>query len=209
MQSKSLGLIETKGFAVGIEAADAALKAANVEFLGYELSKGGGWTTIKLQGEVGAVKAAVDTARSVAMKTDSLVSAYVIARPSNEAEKMVCTLDTQFTETPAQTSELREESLPTAVSETAISIVEPTVLSGEKAASEERDIPTDDAPTLGAESREVPSESFTESDAIPEPSGETTSPDLTAGTEEPKTEVQSHSTPKSNNSGKPGRRKRN
>lgn len=46
MPLKSLGLIETKGLAVAIEAADTAVKSANVELLGYELSKGGGWTTI-------------------------------------------------------------------------------------------------------------------------------------------------------------------
>ena len=40
---KSLGLIETQGLAGGIEAADAAVKSANVELIGYELTKGGGW----------------------------------------------------------------------------------------------------------------------------------------------------------------------
>ena len=44
MQQKSLGLIETQGLAAGIEAADAAVKSANVELVGYELTKGGGWT---------------------------------------------------------------------------------------------------------------------------------------------------------------------
>ena len=42
MQKKSLGLIETQGLAAGIEAADAAVKSANVELVGYELTKGGG-----------------------------------------------------------------------------------------------------------------------------------------------------------------------
>ena len=60
--NKSLGLIETEGLAAGIEAADAAVKSANVELIGYELTKGGGWTTVKIQGDVGAVKAAVDAA---------------------------------------------------------------------------------------------------------------------------------------------------
>ena len=68
MQQKSLGLIETQGLAAGIEAADAAVKSANVELVGYELTKGGGWTTIKILGDVGAVKAAVDAARIAAGK---------------------------------------------------------------------------------------------------------------------------------------------
>ena len=40
MQQKSLGLIEIQGLAAGIEAADAAVKSANVELVGYELTKG-------------------------------------------------------------------------------------------------------------------------------------------------------------------------
>ena len=39
MQQKSLGLIETQGLAAGIEAADAAVKSANVELVGCELTK--------------------------------------------------------------------------------------------------------------------------------------------------------------------------
>ena len=79
---KSLGLIETEGLAAGIEAADAAVKSANVELIGYELTKGGGWTTIKVQGDVGAVKAAVDAARMAANKVTRTVSTRVIARPA-------------------------------------------------------------------------------------------------------------------------------
>ena len=78
---KSLGLIETQGLAGGIEAADAAVKSANVELIGYELTRGGGWTTVKIQGDVGAVKAAVDAARIAAMRIGEVVSAHVIPRP--------------------------------------------------------------------------------------------------------------------------------
>ena len=47
---KSLGLIETQGLLGGVTAADAAVKSANVELIGYELTKGGGWTTVKTWG---------------------------------------------------------------------------------------------------------------------------------------------------------------
>ena len=76
MQQKSLGLIETQGLAAGIEAADAAVKSANVELVGYELTKGGGWTTIKILGDVGAVKAAVDAARIAQDLDGSPASAF-------------------------------------------------------------------------------------------------------------------------------------
>ncbi|MGM3371746.1 BMC domain-containing protein, partial [Escherichia coli] len=53
MSGKSLGLIETVGMSAAVEAADAAMKSANVSLVGYELTKGGGMVTVKLEGEVG------------------------------------------------------------------------------------------------------------------------------------------------------------
>ena len=104
MQKKSLGLIETQGLAAGIEAADAAVKSANVELVGYELTKGGGWTTIKILGDVGAVKAAVDAARIAAGKVSRVVSTRVIARPSMGLTGLIHNTDTvgdQLPEPPA------------------------------------------------------------------------------------------------------------
>lgn len=94
MQQKSLGLIETQGLAAGVVAADAAVKSANVELVGYELTKGGGWTVVKIQGDVGAVKAAVDAARVAAGKVNRVVSTRVIARPSASLEGLIHTADT-------------------------------------------------------------------------------------------------------------------
>lgn len=94
MQQKSLGLIETQGLAAGVVAADAAVKSANVELIGYELTKGGGWTLIKVQGDVGAVKAAVDAAAVAAGKVNRVVSTRVIARPSSYLEALIRTADT-------------------------------------------------------------------------------------------------------------------
>jgi len=91
---KSLGLIETQGLAAGIEAADAAVKSANVELIGYELTRGGGWTTVKVQGDVGAVKAAVDAAKMAAGKVNRVVSTRVIPRPANGLEMLVRNGDT-------------------------------------------------------------------------------------------------------------------
>lgn len=100
MQQKSLGLIETQGLAAGVVAADAAVKSANVELIGYELTKGGGWTLIKVQGDVGAVKAAVDAAAVAAGKVNRVVSTRVIARPSSYLEAMIHTADTVGDRTP-------------------------------------------------------------------------------------------------------------
>ncbi len=91
---KSLGLIETQGLLGGITAADAAVKSANVELIGYELTKGGGWTTVKIQGDVGAVKAAVDAAKIAAGKVCRVVSTRVIPRPAAALEMLVENGDT-------------------------------------------------------------------------------------------------------------------
>ena len=97
---KSLGLIETQGLLGGITAADAAVKSANVELIGYELTKGGGWTTVKIQGDVGAVKAAVDAAKIAAGKVCRVVSTKVIARPARALDSLVWTDDTVGHEPP-------------------------------------------------------------------------------------------------------------
>ncbi len=59
MPLEALGMIETKGFVGAVEAADAMVKAANVELIGKEYI-GAGYVTIFVRGDVGAVKAATD-----------------------------------------------------------------------------------------------------------------------------------------------------
>ncbi|PKU24088.1 BMC domain-containing protein [Telmatospirillum siberiense] len=90
----SLGLIETIGLVAAIEAADAAVKSANVTLVGYELTKGGGMTVVKIQGDVGAVSAAVAAAATAAGKVNRVVSTKVIARPAAGIEGMVVNKDT-------------------------------------------------------------------------------------------------------------------
>lgn len=94
MIKQALGLIETIGLATAIEAADAAVKSANVRLIGYELTKGDGMVTIKVEGDVGAVKAAIDSARAAASKVGTVVSTDVIPRPAQGLEKIVCTAET-------------------------------------------------------------------------------------------------------------------
>ncbi|GAB6179575.1 propanediol utilization microcompartment protein PduK [Desulfotomaculum defluvii] len=93
MIKNALGLIEVVGLAAGLIVADAAVKAANVELIGYELTKGGGMTVIKLQGDVGAVKAAVD-AGAAAVYPDKVYATRVIPRPTNDLDKIVNTKET-------------------------------------------------------------------------------------------------------------------
>ncbi len=94
MQGKALGLIETIGLAAAIEAADTAIKSANVTLLGYELSKGGGMVVIKFEGDVGAVKAAVEAGCAAAQKVSGVWSKQIIPRPHEEVSKLINTKDT-------------------------------------------------------------------------------------------------------------------
>jgi ethanolamine utilization protein EutM len=80
---EALGMIETKGLVALIEAADAMLKAANVQMVGWE-KVGSGLVTAFVVGDVAAVKAAVDAGASAAGKIGEVVSVQVIPRPHEE-----------------------------------------------------------------------------------------------------------------------------
>lgn len=76
----ALGMIETRGFAAMVEAADAMVKAAKVELVSYE-KIGGGYVTAVVRGDVAAVKAACEAGQTAASRVGEVVSVHVIARP--------------------------------------------------------------------------------------------------------------------------------
>jgi microcompartment protein CcmL/EutN len=84
----SIGIIETRGLTAAIEAADAMLKAANVEVVGTE-KIGSGLVTVIVKGEVGAVKAAVEVGVEAAQRVGELVASHVIPRPHSDIEKIL------------------------------------------------------------------------------------------------------------------------
>ena len=88
MSLEALGMIETKGFVGGVEAADAMVKAANVQLIGKEYI-GAGYMTIFVRGDVGAVKAATDAGAAAARRVGELISVHVIPRPHNEVERIL------------------------------------------------------------------------------------------------------------------------
>lgn len=85
VQLIALGMIETKGLVGAIEAADAMVKAANVKLIGKEFI-GGGYVTVMVRGDVGAVKAATDAGAAAAQRVGELVSVHVIPRPHGDVE---------------------------------------------------------------------------------------------------------------------------
>ena len=76
----ALGMIEAKGFVGMVEAADAMVKAAKVELVGYE-KIGGGYVTAIVRGDVAAVKAATEAGQRAAERVGEVVSVHVIPRP--------------------------------------------------------------------------------------------------------------------------------
>ena len=88
MSLEALGMVETKGFVGAVEAADAMVKAANVQLIGKEYI-GAGYVTIFVRGDVGAVKAATDAGAAAARRVGELISVHVIPRPHLEVERVL------------------------------------------------------------------------------------------------------------------------
>ena len=88
MVQQALGMIETRGLVAAVEAADAMLKAANVELVGTE-KIGSGLVSIMVRGDVGAVKAAVEAGQASATRLGEIVATHVIPRPHTDVEKIL------------------------------------------------------------------------------------------------------------------------
>lgn len=87
-RNQALGMIETKGLIASIEAADAAVKAANVTLANYEQIQGG-IVSIHVRGDVGAVQAAVDAGAQAARRVGELVGVHVIPAPVEDIDEIV------------------------------------------------------------------------------------------------------------------------
>ena len=88
LQLTALGMVETRGLVASIEAADAMLKTAHVTLTGQE-EVGGGYTTVVVRGEIGAVRSAVDAGAAAAKRAGELVAVHVIARPQPAIEPLL------------------------------------------------------------------------------------------------------------------------
>ena len=84
-QLEALGMIETKGFIALVEATDAMLKAANVQFLGWD-KVGSGMVSAFVTGDVAAVKASTDAGANAAGRVGEVVSVQVIPRPHEDLD---------------------------------------------------------------------------------------------------------------------------
>ncbi|HXK61246.1 MAG TPA: BMC domain-containing protein [Acidobacteriota bacterium] len=88
MAQQAIGMIETRGLVALVQATDAMLKAANVEFRGWK-KIGSGLCTAFIAGDVAAVKAGVDAGAAAARTVGEVVSVHVIPRPHDDVGKIV------------------------------------------------------------------------------------------------------------------------
>jgi len=86
--NQALGMIETLGLVAGIEAADAMTKASNVTLLDKR-KIGGGYITVMVRGDVGAVRTALRAGRSAAEKVGEVVSSRIISGPHFDIENLL------------------------------------------------------------------------------------------------------------------------
>jgi microcompartment protein CcmL/EutN len=83
MANQAIGMIETRGYVPSLAAADAMVKAANVEIISKN-EVGGGLVSVVVKGDVGAVKAATDAGAAAAERVGEIMSIHVIPRPHSE-----------------------------------------------------------------------------------------------------------------------------
>ncbi|MDE0716293.1 MAG: BMC domain-containing protein [Gammaproteobacteria bacterium] len=86
MTNQAIGLIETKGYVPAMTAADAMVKAANVEIVSRN-EVGGGYVSVVVKGDVGAVKAATEAGAQAANQVGEVSSVHVIPRPHSDLGK--------------------------------------------------------------------------------------------------------------------------
>ena len=113
--NQSLGLVEISGMSTALVVADAMAKSANIKIIGIENSKGLGYMTIKITGDIGAVNAAVSAGKQIGITHNHFVSSKIIPRPSDFVYKVFGTIkeETVKTEnslTECESSELKEEA---------------------------------------------------------------------------------------------------
>lgn len=121
----ALGLIEVYGYLGAIEAADSALKSANVNLIGCEKVKGG-LVCVKFKGDVGAIKASIEAAENATKELGVFISKHVIARPDENVFKLA-NVSTKITQIKKVKEEKVNEEVIEEVKEVNEEVIEKTV----------------------------------------------------------------------------------
>ena len=166
MVRQALGMIEAVGLPVAITAADAAVKSANVKLVGYELAKGSGMILIKVVGDVGAVKAAVEAGSAAAARVGRIVATHVIPRPHQELDCILLTKETVGVEPaaaveapPEEQAEMEAEEEPPIAAEPAEETQEEALAEPESMIDEELETVEEEQEFLSEEPAADPADS--------------------------------------------------
>lgn len=106
---KAIGMIETKGFIGSIEAADTMLKSADVRLIKHEQIDAG-LVTVVIEGDVGAVKAAVEAGEIAAAKVGELIASHTIPNLDESMSKILLS-ETEVGKKQKQKKNARVESV--------------------------------------------------------------------------------------------------
>ena len=202
MNGEAIGVIETIGMTAAVEAADSCVKSANVTLIGYELTTGG-LVTIKIKGDVGAVKAAIDAGRISAERIGTVVGTLVIPRPAQNLHKIIesnSTVGIKSAEAESEKNLICDKEIEpqeTLVSEKNLEpegkqVLEKTGKSEEEPVPEEtEEIKEESVPEETEEAKEEPVPEETEEakeEPVPEETEEIKEESVSEETEEPKEE---------------------
>ncbi len=84
----SIGILETKGFAAAISAADKILEDSSIEFIKLEKT-GGGIISLFFKGEHEILKSAFEKGIREARLIGEIVSVNILAKPNKQIEKLI------------------------------------------------------------------------------------------------------------------------
>ncbi len=89
MAKQAIGILETSGLVGLVNGTDAMLKSADVTLAGPMRQIGSAMCNVVVEGDVAAVKAAIDSGAAAASQVGTVLSAHVIARPDASVNELL------------------------------------------------------------------------------------------------------------------------
>lgn len=145
---QALGMIEVYGYLTAVEALDSALKAANVSRLGVEKVRGG-LVTVLVEGDVGAVKAAMDASAAAAERVGTVISVHVIPRPADDVTRMLKGGKKPEEPTPPEPEKPSEPEI--SLEPDTLSEPEPEAMKAEEGEKAPQDVTVEEMQTMGVD----------------------------------------------------------
>ena len=145
---QALGMIEVYGYLIAVEALDSALKAANVSRLGVEKVRGG-LVTVLVEGDVGAVKAAMDASAAAAERVGTVISVHVIPRPADDVTRMLKGGKKPEEPTPPEPEKPSEPEI--SLEPDTLSEPEPEAMKAEEGEKAPQDVTVEEMQTMGVD----------------------------------------------------------